>query len=271
MQPRLKPAMPFSLAEQTYHEVKAMEIDTVVLPLGATEPHNLHLPYATDTFEADAIGRAVCQRATQLGARVMLLPTIPYGTETNMRFLPLAMNVNPSTLYAFVTDLVESVSKSGIRRMLLLNSHGGNELKPLLRELAGKTDVHLFLCDWFRMVGDVYGEIFTHREDHAGEMETSILLARHPDLVRRSEDGRLRADEGKVRLSRFDAVNRGWVSLTRRWDLLTTNTGSGNPHEASAEKGEKVIELIAQRLGTFLHQLGESPLDENFPFAETPE
>lgn len=260
------PPRPYCLSELTYEELKSAEIETIVLPLGATEPHNLHLPYATDTIEADTLGHAICGRATQLGAKVILLPSIPYGTETNMRHLPLAMNLNPSTLFAVIKDLVQSVSDSGIRRMLILNSHGGNEIKPMLRELAGKTDVHLFLCDWFRMVGDVYNEIFDAKEDHAGEMETSILLAVAPHLVRLKDDGGLRADAGAVRASQFEALNRGWVSITRRWDLLTTNTGSGNPHAATVEKGQKVIELIADRLGTFLYEVGQAELDDQFPF-----
>ena len=262
---------PFELAKMTYGEVLQANFNTVVLPLGATEPHNLHLPYATDTIEADTVGRHACELASALGARVALLPTIPYGTETNMRHLPLAMNVNPSTLYAVITDLVESVSRSGIRKLLLLNSHGGNELKPLLRELSGKTDVEIFLCDWFRMIGDAYDTLFTHREDHAGEMETSVLLAYAPELVKRNPDGTLAADDGTTRKSRFTAVNNGWVSLTRRWDLLTTNTGSGNPHQATAEKGKQAVELVAERLAGFLVELSNSELDELFPFANDAE
>lgn len=258
---------PFELATLTYKDVLEAGFNTAVLPLGATEPHNLHLPYATDSLEADAIGRSACQWASDRGGRVALLPTIPYGTETNMRFLPLAMNVNPSTLFAFVTDLVESVSRSGIDRMLILNSHGGNEMKPLLRELAGKTNVHLFLCDWFRMIGDVYSQIFEQREDHAGEMETSLIMACAPQLIRRKDDGTIDADDGNVRPSRFDAVNNGWISLTRRWDLLTTNTGSGNPHAATAAKGEQVLQVIAERLGQFLVDLSASNVDDEFPFA----
>lgn len=256
----------FELSELTYGDVRDARFDVAVLPLGATEPHNLHLPYATDTLEADAIGREVCRRATEAGARVVLLPTMPYGTETNMRKLPLAMNVNPSTLFAVVTDLVESLSRSGIRKLLLLNSHGGNEMKPLLRELAGRTDVHLFLCNWFRMVADVYGDIFEAPEDHAGEMETSIALAYFPQFVRRQSDGRLAADAGEVKPTRFTAVNQGWVSITRQWELLTTNTGSGNPHAASEAKGHEVVRVIAERLAPFLAELGKSELDERFPF-----
>ena len=256
----------YQLEQMTYADTRDAIFDTAILPLGATEPHNLHLPYATDTLEANTIGQAICNRAVQLGARVVLLPTIPYGTETNMRFLPLAMNVNPSTLYALITDLVESLSRSGIRRLILLNSHGGNELKPLLRELAGKTDVHLFLCDWFRLISDCYHDIFEHREDHAGEMETSLIMAYFPQLVRRNADGTLLADAGQTRPTQFDAVNRGWVSITRRWDLLTTNTGSGNPHQADADKGRRLVKIIADRLGPFVAELGAAELNDHFPF-----
>ena len=132
---------PWILAETNYAYTKENAYQAAVLPLGATEPHNLHLPYGTDVFEAQIVGEKICEEAHRRGARVVLLPTIPYGTETNMRGLPLAMNVNPSTLFALVTDLVESLADSGIHKLLLLNSHGGNEMKPLLRELAGKTPV----------------------------------------------------------------------------------------------------------------------------------
>ncbi len=72
-----------------------------MIPLGATEPHNLHLPYGTDALEASIIGDKVCEVAYRRGAKVVLLPTIPYGVQTNMRRLPLAINVNPATLDLF--------------------------------------------------------------------------------------------------------------------------------------------------------------------------
>ncbi|WP_153559246.1 creatininase family protein [Roseimaritima sediminicola] len=257
---------PWLLEESTLEEVRAGEFEVAVLPLGATEPHNTHLPYATDTLEAGVIGREVCRRAHEMGGRVVLLPTLPYGTESNMRSLPLAMNLQPTTVFAVLKDLVDSLVGSGIRKVLFLNSHGGNDLKPFLREMAGHTPAHLFLCDWFRMVGDRYHEIFQHPEDHAGEMETSLILAYFPDLVVRKSDGSLHADDGAVRPARFDALNAGWVSLTRPWHLLTKQSGSGTPHEASADKGRQVMELIAERLAPFLVELSESPLDEQFPF-----
>ena len=64
----------------------------------------------------------------------------------------------------------------------------------------------------------------------------------------------------------MEALQNGWVSITRPWHLLTTNSGSGNPHEASAEKGERLLQLLVNRLAPFLVQLSEANVDETFPF-----
>ncbi|MDE0864492.1 MAG: creatininase family protein [Rubripirellula sp.] len=260
-----KDARPWLLAECNYEYVKDADIRVAVIPLGATEPHNLHLPYGTDVYEATIIGERVCEEAFRRGAAVSLLPTVPFGVQTNMRRLPLAINVNPATLDLLLTDLVESLRNSGVEKIVLLNSHGGNDFKPLLRTLAGN-DVQVFLCDWFKMVNDVYSTIFEHPEDHAGEMETSLALAYFPHLVATNADGSLTADDGATRKTRFRAVNEGWVQITRRWDLLTTNCGSGYPHAATADKGKQVMDLISDRLAEFLVELSESSLDDSFPF-----
>ena len=259
-------ARPWVLAEASYRQVRQLEYQVAVLPMGATEPHNLHLPYGTDTLEANGLAERVCRESWHRGARVVMLPAIPYGTETNMQEFPLAMNLSPSTLFAVLTDLVNTVEKSGIRKMLIFNSHGGNDFKPFLREICHKTTVQLFLCDWFKMVGDRQADLFEHREDHAGEMETSLIMHLAPGLVHYQNDGRLAADSGAVKPLRFEALRHGWVSLTRPWHLLTTNSGSGNPHAATAAKGEKVADLVAERVVPFLVELASSPLDATFPF-----
>jgi creatinine amidohydrolase len=249
-----------------YGAVRQQVYEVAVLPLGAVEPHNLHLPYSTDVLEADLLGQQICAAAWQRGAKVLLLPTVPYGVQTNQQRFPFAMNLNPSTLGTVITDLVSSLVQHGIRKIVLLNSHGGNDLKPLLRELYGRTPAQLFLCNWWQTFSDVYGDIFAAPDDHAGEMETSLALAFFPELVARNPDGTLTADEGRKAPSRFDAVNRGWVALTRPWHLLTTNSGAGNPHAATAEKGRRLMEIVVERLTTFLVELAASPLDERFPY-----
>ncbi len=257
---------PWKLLETSYGDVKQRHFEVAVLPLGATEPHNLHLPYGTDVLEADIVGEQIVGEAHRRGAQVVLLPTIPYGTETNQQAFPLSLNLNPSTLGRVIADLVDSLARHEIRKIVLLNSHGGNDLKPVLRELYGRGGTQLFLCNWYQVLADVEHEIFAEPGDHAGEMETAFALAFFPQWVAREADGRLRADDGAVRPSRFEAVNRGWVNITRPWHLLTTNTGSGNPHAATAEKGQRMMQLLVDRLAQFLVQLSQSPLDADFPF-----
>ncbi len=257
---------PWKLAETNYGTVKQHAYEVAVLPLGATEPHNLHLPYGMDTLEGDLVGEKICEAAGARGAKVVLLPTLPYGTQSNQMKFPFAMNLNPSTLTAVITDLVDSLVQHGILKIVLLNSHGGNDIKPVLRELYGRTSGQLFLCNWYQIIGDVYSQIFDEPDDHAGEMETSLALAYCPELVARRPDGSLTADQGRKAPTRFEAVNQGWVSITRPWHLLTTNAGAGNPHAASAEKGRKLMEILVERLAGFLVELSEAKLDERFPY-----
>src|ERR1700676_768161 len=150
----------WNLAETNYGALKGQQFEVAVLPCAATEPHNLHLPYGTDTLQCDAIGQQICAAASGRGARVVLLPTIPYGTETNLMAFPLAMNLNPSTLMAVISDLVDSLVAHGIQKIVLLNGHGGNDLKPVLRQLYGKSPARLFLCNWFTVLSDMHDQIF---------------------------------------------------------------------------------------------------------------
>lgn len=259
-------ARPWKLAETNFAHVKDHPYEVAVLPFGATEPHNLHLPYGTDTLQGDIVGEHICAEAHRRGARVALLPTIPYGTETNQHRCSMSLNLQPSTLSLIIRDLVDSLAGHGIRKILLLNSHGGNDFKPVLRELHNQSDAKLFLCNWYRVLSDCDREIFDEPGDHAGEMETAFGLAFFPQLVALDKDGRITADDGAVRNTRFPAVNEGWVSITRPWHLLTTNTGSGNPHAATAEKGKRMMELLVDRLATFLVELADAEIDEQFPF-----
>lgn len=253
---------PWVLADLNYGIVKSQpNFDLAVLPLGATEPHNLHLPYGTDTLQVELIGERACERAHKRGARVVLLPAIPYGTETNQMRFPLAMNLNPSTVARVITDLVESLATHGIRKCLLLNGHGGNDLKWVLRELHRTTPVHLFLCNWYKVAADRYKTIFEDAGDHAGEMETSMILAHFSELVAMDQ-----ADAGTMQPSRFEAVNQGWVEITRAWHLLTTNSGAGDPRPATAAKGQELTEIVVERLATALEDIAKNPADDTFPF-----
>ena len=254
---------PSILAGQHHDFIRSQPWEVAVLPFGATEKHNLHMPYGTDNFQVDVIGERACGRAYQAGAKVLLLPTMPFGVNTNYFKVPgaLACSVNPTTLLALITDLTDALERQGIKKLVLLNGHGGNELKPFLRELHHRTKVFLCLCDWYRMANDVYPQIFKEPGEHADEVETSLGLAFFPNLLTPA-----RADPGAARPSRFEAINRGWVSITRPWHLATTHTGLGNPAAATPEKGRRLMEILVERLAAFLVQLAKEPLDERFPY-----
>src|SRR5262245_22038744 len=254
----------WALAEQNHSFIRSQRWDVAVLPFGATEPHNLHMPYGTDNFQVEAIAQRACEHAYREGAKVLLLPTMPYGVNTNHLRIPgaVACSITPTTLLHLLTDLVDSLERQGVLKLLLLNGHGGNELKPLTRELYHRTDVFLCVCDWYRVATDQYAKLFDKPGEHADEVETSLGLAYFPHLVRPEL-----ADAGAARPTRFEAINRGWVSLTRPWHLATTNTGMGDPRAATAEKGRRLMDILTERIGRFLVDLAAAPLDENFPYA----
>jgi creatinine amidohydrolase len=254
---------PWVLAEQNHAFIREHHPDVAVLPFGATEPHNLHMPYGTDNFEVEEIGSRACERAYQAGAGVVLLPTIPFGVNTNHLQVPggLALSVTPTTLLRILTDLVESLERLGVRKLVLLNGHGGNELKPLTRELHHRTKVFLCICDWYRMASDVYRGIFKAPGEHADEVETSLGLAFFPQLVHMEQAG-----PGAAKATRFDAINRGWISITRPWHLATSDTGMGDPSAATADKGRRLMDVLVDRLASFLVELARAEMDERFPY-----
>ena len=132
-----------------------------------------------------------------------------------------------------ITDLVESLATHGIRKCVLLNGHGGNDLKWVLRELHRTTPGPSIPLQLVQDRGRrLPRRSSSDKDDHAGEMETSLGLAHFPDLVALDQ-----ADPGAMAASRFEAVNQGWVEITRPWHLLTTNSGAGDPRRASAAKG----------------------------------
>src|SRR5919205_349366 len=112
-------ARPWVLAEETHAFVRSQTWEVAVLPFGATEPHNLHMPYATDNYQVEEIGQRACGKAYEAGAKVLLLPTMPFGVNTNHLQVPgaVALSVTPTTLLAILSDLVDSLERQGVRKL----------------------------------------------------------------------------------------------------------------------------------------------------------
>ncbi len=251
----------WKLSEVRYSLVSRRSYEVAVLPIGATEPHGLHMAYGTDNFEVESLADLACDKAHASGAKVILLPTIPYGVDTNQMAFPLAMNVNPSTLSALITDIVRSLERHGVPKMVLLNGHGGNNFNPLLRELYGRTSVFITWVDAWRIAESARQTIFEHPGDHADEMETSWMLHLRPDLVTMAE-----CDDGAVNTPRLTAMREGWAWFVRPWERLTKNSGVGDPRNATAEKGKQFLTESAERLAEFIKELSDADMDGAFPY-----
>ena len=243
------PPRPYILAETNWKSVKETAFDVAILPWGATEPHNLHLPYATDNYESAAVAERAAEFAWKKGAKVIALPNVPFGVNTGQLDLRLTLNMNPSTQFAVLTDLATALAGYGIRKLLILNSHGGNDFKQMIRELQPKLDLFICSINWWTCVKSA--DFFDEPGDHAGELETSLMMVMQPDLIRPLSE----AGAGKARKFRVAGLRDGWAWAPRQWTKVTDDTGTGNPSAATREKGEKFLAAVTERIGGFLVEL----------------
>src|ERR1051325_11146131 len=124
------PTRPYILAESTWKTVDATAYEVALLPWGATEAHNYHLPYATDTIQCDHVAARAAEQAWARGARVCVLPTVPFGVQTTQLDIKFCLNMTPSTQAAVLGDLVSALDRQQIRKLVIVNGHGGNEFRP---------------------------------------------------------------------------------------------------------------------------------------------
>lgn len=242
-------ARPFILAEITWNQVRDEAYDVAVLPWGATEAHNFHLPYGTDTIEASTAAAEAASHAWAAGTRVVVLPAVPFGVNTGQRDIPLCLNMNPSTQAALLGDLVRTVEAAGIRRLVLLNGHGGNDFRQMIRELQPATSVFLCAVNWYACIDAA--SWFDVPGDHAGELETSVMQHLAPDLVRPLAE----AGPGAARPFRVHGLREGWAWAPRQWSAVTADTGVGDPSAATPEKGRRFFQAAVAQLGSFLVEL----------------
>ncbi len=237
---------PYILADSNWNTIKDSSYQVAILPWGATEAHNYHLPYGTDIIEAEEVAAEAARIAWGKGAQVIVLPVIPFGVNTGQFDVTLDINMNPSTQLALLRDVVETLDRHNIYKLVILNSHGGNDFKTMIRELGLKfPKMFLCQCNWYQSVNQQ--DFFENKDDHAGEMETSVILHLRPDLVRPLTD----AGDGKAKKFVFKAMQEGWAWAERRWTSVTKDTGVGDPRKASAEKGRKFFEAATQKVSEF--------------------
>jgi creatinine amidohydrolase len=248
---------PYILSETNWRHLKQETIDLAILPWGATEAHNYHLPYGTDNYQAEGMVHRAAEMAWKAGHKVMVLPTIPYGVNTGQPDIYLDMNLNPSTQLAILKDLVTVLHRQGIHKLLLFNGHGGNDFKPLVREVGLHfPEMFISFCFFPAMLDK--SAYFQEKGDHADEMETSLMLYLHEDLVLPKTEWGSGADK-KFKISAF---NQGGVWAERKWSKVTEDTGVGNPAYATKEKGEAFFTEVCKNLAQLFGDIGQADLND---------
>lgn len=243
------PGRPYVLAETSYKTVQQTGYEVAILPWGATEAHNYHLPYATDNFEAEHTAIEAARRAWERDARVIVLPTLPFGVNTQQLDIPLTINMNPSTQAHVLADVIQSLEPHSIRKLVIFNFHGGNNFRQMIRQAQANTS--LFLCAVDGHAAVPLADYFDEAGDHANEMETSLLLHLTPDLVLPLSE----AGPGTAKQFRVPAFREGWAWAPRHWTQVTTDTGIGNPAAATAEKGGRYFDAVAEKIADFFVDL----------------
>ena len=110
---------PYLLAECNWKDIKDRSIELVIMPWGAIEAHNYHLPYSADVIESDYIAAASAEKAYNRGANILVLPTVPYGVNTGQMDVTLDLNINPSTQAAIINDILEVLNRQKIYKFLI--------------------------------------------------------------------------------------------------------------------------------------------------------
>ncbi|GAA1281044.1 creatininase family protein [Streptomyces javensis] len=238
-----RPQTGMVLPTRTTEEVRADRAEVAVLPVGSFEQHGAFLPLVTDTVIA-------CTVAAEIAAAypVLQLPPVTVSCSHEHAAWPGTVSISAATLHAVVRDIADSLRRSGIRGLILVNGHGGNYvLRNVVQESAG-TDFRMALfpgsADW--EVARTRAGVRTpaNSDMHAGELETSILLHAHPELVRPGHE------------------TSDWISDDRK-HLLTlgmsayTESGVvGRPSRASADKGKELLAGLVDCFAEYLSLVG---------------
>ncbi|ARS91712.1 creatininase family protein [Natrarchaeobaculum aegyptiacum] len=242
------------LRAATWTDVADCETDLAILPVGSTEQHGPHAPLGTDVVTAEAITDATLERVDQ---DVVRAPAIPVGIAEEHRHFPGTMWVSPETFRRYVRESIESLAHHGFDRVVIVNGHGGNvdALREVGARLTRDGTAYTVPFTWFDAVGD-------HSSDmgHGGPLETALLRAIDPDLVR----------EGRIDEASAGAAD-GWgewvshVNLAYDSAAFAENGVVGDPRDGSAARGDELLELAVDSLERLLEAIvareWESDLD----------
>lgn len=243
----------------------ALAKETVaVLPIGAVEQHGPHLPLSVDScINQGLLDRALAEAPTNLP--VTALPLQAIGKSNEHLAFPGTLSLSAETLIHLLTDIGDSVARAGVRRLILLNSHGGQPqiLDIVARELRVRHGMLVVNAAWYAM-GSPEG-LFSAEEClhgiHGGEIETSLMLHLRPDLVVMGKAANFRSlsedMEGEFEmLAPEGKFGFGWQAQD-----LNPAGACGNAAAADAERGRKLADHVIDRFHALVREVARFPLD----------
>jgi len=241
-------------AEQRFNEV-----DIALLPVGAIEQHGPHLPLDTDAFDANYLAQKVAEACSE--PKPLVLPVIPYGVSYHHDEFKGTISISNETLSHLVYEIGMNVAHNGIKKLVIINGHGGNG--PALNFAAQRIneDGHIFICVDTGETSDVdiYEIADTPNDVHAGEIETSTSLAVRPHLVKMERASKLIPQFSSRYLNFTSKRGVSWYAYTKR---ISQNGVMGDPTNASAEKGRKMWKIMIAHLVALVEDLKRMTLEE---------
>jgi creatinine amidohydrolase len=236
-----------------------------VLPVAAIEQHGPHLPTSVDTTLIEGVIKSCLPH---LGATpALFLPTQQVGKSNEHLRFPGTLSLKAETLIALWTELGECVHRSGVRKLLLLNSHGGqvSVMDIVARDLRTRLDMLVLSSSWFNLpLGPEVEALFTPEEHrfgiHGGDIETSMMLALAPHSVDMSQARDFKSSS-QERAAHYPILGNG-VSAKMGWQMQDYNAfgACGNAAAASAKKGRAVIDAAGRQLALMLQEISRLPL-----------
>jgi creatinine amidohydrolase len=237
-----------------------------VLPVGATEQHGPHLPLSVDHGLADGIvARALPQLPAS--AAVLVLPTQQVGYSPEHASFAGTLTLPVETVIATWVAIGEGVARAGVKKLLIFNSHGGQVslLDIVARELRLRCGMVVYGCSWWNLpLGEQVMGLFPPEEHrfgvHAGDMETSMMLALAPRTVRMDQATHFRSTS-QERAAKYPVLGNG-RSAKLGWAMQDYNEqgAAGNAAAATAQKGEALLDAAATQLAALLREIADLPL-----------
>jgi creatinine amidohydrolase len=241
-----------------------------VLPVAATEQHGPHLPLSVDSALVDGV-LAACLAHVPAHVNALFLPTQTVGYSPEHAAFAGTLTLQVETLIALWTDIGESVAASGVKKLVLLNSHGGQVglLDVVARDLRARLGLLVYSVNWFGLPlvgpqGEDVNALFSAHEHrfgiHAGDIETSMMLALHPTLVDMALAQNF-ASTSEARAQKSPLLGDG-KSAKLGWQMQDYNPAGavGNAAAATADKGRAVLDAAGRALAQLLAEVHQLPL-----------